>query len=191
MLGSTVSLNGAWSNRGTLTSQGASIAFLNSNYTLASLGSYSRDPEGKDEFVIGGTLNLSGATLDSGAGPGKWVLNNTTIIGGTIDSTIHTTDRNILGRDVSTFQNVTLAGTLLFDSNDGLNIIGSGLTLAGASVHLDNGGSLNFSGTQTLAGSGVSTIIEGSINLSGSSTALTIAPGVISRAARATSITPT
>ena len=51
ILGSTVSFNGTWSNQGTFTSQGAAVAYLNSTYTLASLGSYTRDPNGQDTFV--------------------------------------------------------------------------------------------------------------------------------------------
>ena len=115
--GSTVAFNDTWSNRGTLASQGASAVFLNSSYTLATLGSYSRDSGGKDTFVLGGSLNLSGKTLDSSAGPGKWVLNNTTISGGTIATTIDTNDRNTVyyTRDDEA-QDVTLTGTIKFDS---------------------------------------------------------------------------
>ncbi len=179
ILGSAVSFNGTWSNQGTFTSQGAAAAYLNSTYTLASLGSYTRDPNGKDTFVVGGTFNLSGGTLDSGAGPGKWVLNNATVENGTIANAIDTNDRNtVFYSETSTFQNVTIAGTLKFDSNDGMTIVGSGLSLSNGLIHLDNGGSLNFSGAQVIAGTGLITFTEGSLNLSQSTDVLTIGPGV-------------
>ena len=179
ILDGSVSFNGSWSNQGTFTSQGESVAYLGSSFSLATLGSYTRDSSGQDTFVINGTLNLAGEVLDSGAGPGKWVLDSALVKNGTIANTIDTNDAgSVGGRETSTFQDVKLAGTLKFDSNDALNIGGAGLAVSGATINLDNGGSLNFSGTQALSGNGIVTFTEGSINLSGNPSALTIASGI-------------
>ena len=67
---STINFNGSWTNQGALTSQGASTVNLAGNFTLATIGSYTRDAAGNDKFVIGGTLTLTGHTLDSSRRPG-------------------------------------------------------------------------------------------------------------------------
>ena len=171
----TINFNGSWTNQGTISSQGASSVNLGGNFTLATLGSYTRDPSGKDQFVIVGTLTLTGHTLDASAGPGKWALNGGSVIGGTIATTLFA---SAYGTTTDTLQDVTLTGTLNFPTNDTINIAGSGLSLSGATIHMDGGGALNFTGTQTLAGTGSIHFTEGSINLTGSGGKLTIASGI-------------
>ena len=169
--GSTVAFNDTWSNRGTLASQGAVCCLSQPGRTLAnpSVSELPRLRRQRTILLLGGSLNRSGKTLDSSAGPGKWVLNNTTISGGTIATTIDTNDRNtVYYTETTRLQDVTLTGTIQSHSNDSLNIMGSGLTLSGGTVRIDNGGRLNFSGTQSLLGTGTVSFTEGSINVTSS-----------------------
>jgi type VI protein secretion system component Hcp len=187
-----LSFGGSWSNQGTVTSQGAATVYLGGTFGLANLGSYSRDAGGQDTFVITGTLNLAGQTLDASAGPGPWVLDNATVIGGTVNVLLKTNDYNaVYYREASTLQDVTLAGTLQWDSirqtSDTIDVAGGGLTLAAGTITIANGGSLNFSGTQTLGGSGTVVFAGPSsngreqFNVTGAGSTLTIAPGVTIR----------
>ena len=89
-------------------------------------------------------------------------------------------DRNtVYYTETTRLQDVTLTGTIKFDSNDSLNIMGSGLTLSGGTVHIDNGGRLNFSGTQSLLGTGTVSFTEGSINVTSSGSTTHIAAGIM------------
>ena len=130
---SIVNFSGTWNNEGTITSSGAATVGLGGNFTLATLGTYTRDPSGEDSYDIEGTLTLGGEaldTLDNRAGPGPWVLNGGTIVGGTVDTTLNT---NGGPASPDTLDNVTLAGTLNVNGWD-VDVAGTGLTLANGTI---------------------------------------------------------
>ena len=170
---STINLSGTWNNLGTLTSTGAATVGLGGNFTLANLGTYTRDAAGEDTYSIEGTLTLAGqtlSTLDNRAGPGPWLMNGGTIVGGTVNTTL-----NVASGGSNTLQNVTLEGTL--NDTSLVNVTGSGLTLSGGTINVS--GNLNFSGTQTLGGTGtVNFLGSGTLQQTGSSGTLTIGAGV-------------
>ncbi len=146
---SIVNFSGTWNNEGTITSSGAATVGLGGHFTLANLGTYTRDPGGADSYDIEGTLTLEGealSTLDNRAGLGPWVLNGGTIVGGTVDTTLNALNPAV--GSTNTLENVTLAGTLNVN-NWSVSVAGAGLTLANGTIDI-GGRDLIFSGTQTL-----------------------------------------
>ena len=131
-----------------------------------------RTPSTTGVIELGGTLNLNGQTLDNSTG--SWTLIGGTVKGGTV-----TNDLLTAPNATSTLQDVTLAGTLTFSSNAGLNLAGAGLTLLGTALTLNAGNSIVCSGTQTLGGSGTVNLNNGSnVTDNGSGDMLTIGTGV-------------
>ncbi len=179
---STVNFSGTWTNAGILTSSGAATVGLGGNFTLANLGTYTRDPGGEDSYDIEGTLTLGGQaldTLDNRAGPGPWVIDGGTIVGGTVDTTLNTDGGP---GSTPTLEGVTLAGTLNVYDWD-VSVAGAGLTLADGTINL-GGRHLDFSGTQTLgvspgdSGTVIMTSTSGGIQVTSSTGLLTTSPGI-------------
>ncbi len=154
--GGNLKLHGVWSNLGSLESAGTGWVYLGGDFTLDTLGSYTRAAAGKDLFIVEGTLDLATRALDTTAGPGAWALLNGTIKNGTVAVTLHANPfTGGFISSVGTLRDITLTGTLDFPrSGDGVNIAGSGLTLSGGQALLGFNGVLLFAGTQALAGTG-------------------------------------
>ncbi len=189
----TLTLSGAWSNSGTITSTNATVD-LGGTFTAAQLGTFNR---------TGGTVNLTGTLTNTGsilalnASTGSWSLDGGTINGGTVTVTG--------GADlVGTNTGGTLAGgvTLLGDPNltlpqaldltavgqANVTVVGGALTLNNATVALGNNsgtyGLLRFNdAAASLSGTG--SVVFGNLsygynslaeNVSGGT--LTIGPGI-------------
>ena len=109
------------------------------------------------------------------------MLDNGTVIGGTLATTFETADTAIgFYGQPSTLQDVTLATTLELIS-DTINVAGGGLTLdGGAIVNLTgNTATLAFSGTELLGGSGTGGLDYGCHITDSISGTLTIGIGVV------------
>ncbi len=100
------------------------------------------------------------------AGPGPWVIDGGTIVGGTVDTTLDTADGP---GSINTLENVTIEGTLNVN-NWNVTVAGSGLTLAGGTINIF-GRNLDFSGIQTL---GVSSGDTGTVNMTSSDGSLEV-----------------
>src|SRR5262249_10220387 len=144
---SALGFDGSWTNQGTLTSQGASNVYLGGTFGLGNLGTYHRDAAGQDIFVINGTFDLAGQTLDASAGPGVWALGNGTLANGGVNVSVVTRPPNFF-RSAGTLRDITLGGTLTYNATDDEFVAGSGLTLAGGTVTIGSSSTLNFSGSQ-------------------------------------------
>ncbi len=181
---SILSLNGAWVNNGTISTDGAAVNLNhspNEPITLSKLGKFNRNGGTVNLF---GTLENAGETLALNDVTGSWVLNGGMIHGGTISQADGA--RLIFARNgQNVLDGVTMEGGL--DLSDGGFVrVRNGLTLTsggapGGTVRIDNGGILGFEGTQTF-GPG---IIEFGANSGymgpAADTILTLSSGVLVR----------
>ncbi len=154
--GGSLSVNGTgWSISGSFAAGTASSIALNGTYVLNSSPSFS----GAGSFVLTGTINTAGLTLNVAGSGLTFALAGGTIDGGTIDLTGGAT---LVGTSSGgTLSGVTLDGEFDVNSSSSVPVvnISGGLTLNGTidlGTNINNGyyASLNFVGAQTLGGSG-------------------------------------
>ena len=173
-----LSLNGTWSNSGTITSTNNSTVVLGGTFTLAELGTLDRTGGTVD---LTGTLDNTGTTLALDDTTGSWQVLNGTIAGGTV-ATAGSAELIGAAYGKGTLDGVTVAGTLDMASqfDDAMTVTG-GLTLVGGEINLAKAGRLLFSGTQTLGGTGTVTFsdVQGNDGLDvAAASTLSIAPGI-------------
>jgi hypothetical protein len=198
--GTTLTLNGTWSNSSTITASNGTLNLGNSTNTWSNTGtitatSCTTNLGGSFTQVglgivnrTGGTVNITG-TLTGGlsldATTGSWVLNGGTISGGTVNTSggaqlqVSFSDGTLNGLTVNGELRMTMGGN---------PVVQNGLTLNGtASIEVDSGFTtgMTFSGTQALNGNGTvvfnGTSSAGFVQASGAASVLTIGPNITIR----------
>ena len=184
---STLSLNGAWSNTGTLAAGGGGTLNLGGTFTTADVANFSRSG---GTVNLTGTLDNTGTTLALGATTGSWNLAGGTLTGGTLSESGGA--ELVFTSSGVTLDGVTADSDLDLATNNNANVhIVDGLTLSDATVYLGNAagstyGQMFFDTTETLGGTG--TVVFGK---NGSNTlqtdnyynnvTLTVGPGITLR----------
>jgi hypothetical protein len=185
--GTTLTLNGSWSNASTISATNATVN-LGGTFTEAALGVFQR---------AGGTVNLTGLldntgqTLALDATTGSWVLAS----GGTIkNGTVRMGGGAELIAAGGTLDGVTLACDLDLRANGASVHILDGLTLNGVTVWLGNGagttaGQMYFDNSERLGGTGTVVLGKNASNgiyVGGTGSTLTIGSGVTVRGSSGT-----
>ena len=137
--GGSLSLTGAWSNQGVISTSANSTLNLGGNYSTGDLTGISASSA--STVVLGGSLNNSSASLNLSAVNGTWEFNNALVTGGSI---------------IGSYPTVKLSGS---DQFAGITIgSGSSLTVPTSSTlvlseNWINQGSISVAGRLYLAGS--------------------------------------
>ena len=161
--GTTLTLNGVWTNASTITATGATLNLgdgsngwtntgtihatdstvnLGGAWTLAGLGTFNRTG---GTVNLTGTLDNTGGTLALDAATGSWNLLGGTIKGGTI--TMSGGAQLVATGNGGTLDGVTLASDLDLASTNGAFVyILNGLTLDNATVWLGNAAGTTYGG---------------------------------------------
>lgn len=158
--GATLRLMGNFTNTGSIAAQGATILLGDVNGyggTTFTLGPSSTYNIVSSTVEVEGTLINAGSTLTLNSTTGSWIVNQGTILGGTITTA---NGAVLLGDNVLTnpglLDGVTLAGTLdLTKSASGGIGFTDGLTLAGGTILIGSPGDTgNFGVLTNYGGSG-------------------------------------
>ncbi len=173
--GGVLTLNGAWSNGGTITANEATVN-LDGTFRLADLGRFNR---------TGGTVNLTGVldlsndtlTLDAKTGP--WSMSGGTLKDGTVKQTAGAKLLFLPPSAMATFDNMRVAGDLELTNSGAQALIRNGLILTG-NVLLDHTGAITFAGNQTF-NTGPVVFGESGLLLLAPGTTLTLGPAMVVR----------
>ena len=182
--GGNLALNGSWVNQGAVTMD-ASNVFLGGDFTLMTLGSFTRS--GGTVFLTGNLQN-AGQTLALDAATGSWNLDGGSIVGGTVTGA-DGAGLALANLDTGTLDGVVLNADLTQGDRSRLIVL-NGLELGGTLTlnTAQNSTSesfltrLDFSGAQTLSGGGevvfAGTAVQNRVRPTGH---LTIGPGITLR----------
>ncbi|HJT36519.1 MAG TPA: hypothetical protein VJ783_31135, partial [Pirellulales bacterium] len=176
--GTTVQINGTWSNAGTLVVNRGTLD-LGGKFTTSGIGTMLRNG---GTVNITGTLDNTGSLLSLNDHTGSWQLMGGTIKGGTYTSSLGAS--LVLTNTGGTLDGLTANGDL--DLTEGFNILGTivdGLTLNGVATLGSASGhyaTLYFSGSQVLGGTGSMALanLSDSIYVLNAATTLTVGPTI-------------
>jgi hypothetical protein len=172
--GVTWTLNGNWSNTGTLRAQGATVN-LGGAFGLADLGAFSRLA---GVVNLTGVLELGGGNLALTAATGSWTVQGGTLRNGRVtqegDAKLAFT---AFPNRPNTLEHVDVVGDLAL--HDGQVLVRNGLTVQGT-VLLDRGG-LTFAGDQIFDGATIAFGNNAGVLGIEDGTTLTLGPAAVVR----------
>ncbi|MDB5319821.1 MAG: tandem-95 repeat protein, partial [Phycisphaerales bacterium] len=170
---STLNLNGAWNNAGTITATNATVN-LAGNFTTANIGTINRTGGAVN---LTGALDNTGATLNLNAGTGSWTLVGGSLTGGTLTQT-GGAGLAIALNGSNRLANLTINGDL--NVGGGYTLVSGPLAFNGGSANVGSG-TISYQGlSPTVVGPSTYAIGGGTLGIYGLSTSqtLTLASGV-------------
>jgi len=180
--GGTMTLQGAWSNAGTMTVDEGTLN-LSGTFRLADLGTLNRTG---GTVNLTGVLDLAGGTLALNARSGSWGMRGGTLKNGKVEQTegaklLFVAPNNSGTFNSGTFDGLQVVGDLELTGFSARALIRNGLILNGR-VILDNASFITFAGDQTFDHSEV--FFRGGASLAITpGTTLTLGPGMVVRGA--------
>jgi fibronectin-binding autotransporter adhesin len=128
--GATLSLQGSWSNAGTIATTGAAVVNFGGTFNTSGQGAYT--PSAATVTILTASVNNTGSTFTLSGSANSWQMNGATITGGTLALA----NSSVLNLTTATFNGVTVTGTTSLTVGNSLTLENGTVLPTGVTVNL-------------------------------------------------------